>query len=101
MKTRIISSPSERLISIHKIDCLARNYLFEFAETTNFFIYAHFVNINAKFILIRNEKDKSLKILRNFKLKTLSKSVYINAFKINSCMSNLALRTSKQEHKTA
>ena len=80
IKTNLIASYSEKLISIHKICVSDRDYFFESIETVNFFIYAHMMNTKTNFILIRNKCNKILKIFRNFKLEKIMKLKYTNVF---------------------
>ena len=98
-KIKIIASNSEQLIFIHKIFASDRNYLFESSQTANVSVYAHMLDNDINSILIRNNCDRSIKISRNFKLSMLSESYYINAFQIDTNMSELALKTFKFEHK--
>lgn len=44
-KISLISSYFERLIFMYRIFVLDRDYLFESIDLTNFFIYAHMINI--------------------------------------------------------
>ena len=99
-KVKIVSSNFKCLVSIHRISASIREYLFEPSDSTNFSIYAHLMNDEINFVLIRNNSNKSLKILRNFRLNTLIQSAYINAFQVEN-MSNMTLRNSKSEHKTS
>lgn len=71
------------LIFIHKIFLSNREYFFESIKTVKFFIYAHLINIEINFILVRNDCDKTLKIHKNFKLDKIMKSEYTNAFQMN------------------
>ena len=93
-----ISFHSEQTIVIHKIFLFDRHYIFESTET-NFSIYLHVVNITINVVLIRNEKDKIVKISRNFRLEKLMKLDYSNAFLINHDLFDLVIRNSKSQHK--
>ena len=79
-KVNLISSYFEKWIFIHRIFVSDCDHLFESIDLINFFIYAHLINIQTNFILIRNNCDKTFKIFRNFKLDKIIKSEYINAF---------------------
>lgn len=77
----IISFKSEYLISIHNISSLSnKKFLFQSLKTTNFFIYAHILDSNTSFILIRNEQNQIIKTSRNFPLKSITKFDYFNAY---------------------
>ena len=99
IKIKIISSNFKCFISIHRIFASIREYLFKLSDSTNFSIYAHLMNNEINFVLIQNNSNKFLKILRNFRLNTLTQSTYINAFQIKN-MSNMILKNFKSEHKT-
>lgn len=77
---------------------LERDYFFESIETANFSIYAHLMNIKTNFVLIRNNFDRTLKMIKNFKFDRFSKSDYTNAFQIDIEIFDLILKTSKLEH---
>ena len=94
-----ISANSEIAISIHKITILDRDYMFESKELINLSIYAHIIDSNTTTILIRNENDKSIRILRNFRLKNLIELDYSNVLQMSTKHSNLALRILKFTHK--
>ena len=80
LKAVTMSSKSECLISIHHMFSLSdKDFLFESVEIT-LIIYAHLMNLKTSFILIRNDRIQSMKILRNFRLKTIKKFDYSNAY---------------------
>ena len=102
LKAVTVLSKFECLISIHHMFSLSdRDFFFESVETT-LIIYAHLMNLKTSFILIRNDRIQFMKILRNFRLKTIKKFDYSNAYQVDSLdVSELALRHSKFEHKNA
>ena len=84
IKTFTIFSNVESLISIRqKIFLSNRNFLFELIDT-NLFIYAHVINLKTFFILIRNNSDQIIKTFKNFRLKTVMKFDYSNAYQADS-----------------
>ena len=72
LKTTTIFVEIECVLQIHNTVLSERNYLFEAITKVNFFIYAHMINSQIKFILIRNKDKSILRISRNFRLKTLN-----------------------------
>ena len=101
IKANLIAFYSKKLISIHKICVSDRDYFFESIETINFFIYVHMMNTKTNFILICNECNKILKILRNFKLEKIMKFKYINVFQIDIAISDMTIKHSKTNHQTS
>ena len=101
IKTFVIPPKSECLMSVHVMISLSeRDFLFEFSKTSNLFIYAHVVDSITSSILIRNDDEQFMKISRNFRLETLMKLDYINAYQANSeDVSDLAIRHFKSKHK--
>ena len=99
-KTRIISFHVEISILIHKILLFERDYLFESAET-NFFIYSYIVDTITNVILVRNNDNRLIRILKNCRLNKLIELKHFNALLIDFDSSNLAIRRSKSEHKNS
>lgn len=99
LKITTIFFEIEYVLRIHNITLSERDYLCESTTSANFFVYAHVINSDTKFILIRNENNFPVKISRNFWLKTLSKMKYFNVYLINANNSNLVIRSSKTNHK--
>ena len=100
-KTLIISFKSECLISIHAMIFFSnRDFLFEFKKTSNLITYVHLMNLSSFFILIRNERKQVVKILRNFRLNTLTKFDYSNVYQAYSKnVFDLIIRHFKLTHK--
>ena len=70
----------ECLISIHHISFLFdKDFFFELVET-GLIIYAHLVNLKTFFILILNNRDQSMKIIRNFRIKTIKEFDSLNVY---------------------
>ena len=102
LKAVTVFSKSECLISIHHMFFLFdRDFFFESVETI-LIIYAHLMNLKTFFILIRNDRIQSMKILRNFRLRTIKEFDYSNAYQVDSLnVAELIFRHSKFEHKNA
>ena len=100
IKIELISAHTEKLISIHKIFLANQNYFFESANSINFFIYAHLIDIKTNFILIRNDNNKAFRILKNFKLSKIVESEYVNAFQVDTTVSEFAIKSSKSDHQS-
>ena len=102
LKAITIFSRFKCLVSIHHMFSLFnRDFLFESVEI-NLTIYTHLVNLKTSFILIRNDRIQSMKIFKNFRLRTIKEFDYSNAYQVDSLnVSELALRHSKFEHKNA
>ena len=95
----VISSRSKFTISIHKITTSERNYMFESKKIKNISVYAHVMNVDTSSILVRNEKDKSIRISRNFRLSNLIELEYLNVLQVNTEHADLILKISKSIHK--
>ena len=98
IKFCIVSSRTEISISIHRISLSDRDYFFELTKA-NFSIYCHIVDTITNVVLVRNDKNKIVKILRNFRLNKFVEFEHFNAFYVNSELSNLVIRRLKSEHK--
>ena len=75
-KIVIISSHIEMIISIHNVNLFVFcDFLFE-SKNTILIMYVHFIDVNIIAILIRNDKNISIKISRNYRLniKTLNEN---------------------------
>ena len=101
LKAFMISSKSKCLISVHNIVSLSnRDFLFESWETINLFIYAHILDFETSFILIRNDQNRVIKISRNFRLSTITELDYFSAYQADSeNVLKLAIRHFKLTHK--
>ena len=100
LKTTTVFFEIECVLRIHNITLPKRDYLFESTTSANFFVYAHVINSNTKFPLIRNEINFFVTISRYFPLKTLNEMNYFNFYLINANNSNFAIRFLKANHKT-
>ena len=100
IKIELISAHTEKLISIYKIFLANQNYFFESANSINFFIYAYLIDIKTNFISIRNDNNKALRISKNFKLSKIVESEYVNAFQVDTTVSELAIRSSKSDYQS-
>jgi hypothetical protein len=79
----IISSYSMTIISIYRSNLSSnRNFLFESADLI-IFMYAHTLNDFINDVMIKNEFSKSIKILRNARLETITKILYLNVFHVD------------------
>ena len=94
----IVSSRTEISISIHRISLSDRDYFFELTKA-NFSIYCHIVDTITNVVLIRNDKNKTVKISKNFRLNKFVELEHFNAFHVNSESSNFVIRRLKSEHK--
>ena len=101
LKAFMISSKSKCLISVHNIVSLSnRDFLFEFWETVNLFIYAHIFDFETSFILIRNDQNRVIKVSRNFRLSTITELDYFSAYQADSeNVLKLAIKHFKSTHK--
>ena len=83
-KIIVVSSYFEITFSIHYITIsIEKNYFFESNEF-NFVLYAHFVDVNFKHILIRNDNAQIVHIFRNCRMKRMTKINFFNAFQIHA-----------------
>ena len=81
LKAFMISSKSKCLILMYNIVSLSdRDFLFESKKTINLFIYAHILDFETSFILVRNDQNHVMKISRNFRLNTITELDYFNAY---------------------
>lgn len=94
-KATIVCFKIECFVEIYNIILFDQNYLFE-SNTTNFSIYAHVINSNKKFILMCNERNRAIKISRNFRLNLLIDMNYFNAYVIDFALSDFVIKLSKK-----
>lgn len=79
-KTIDVSLRSKMTISIHYIVIsIDRNFLFE-SNNTNLSLYAHIINVKITSILIKNDNDKTIYVLRNCRLDRIFEFDFSNAF---------------------
>ena len=83
-KITVISSQSEVAISIHHAFFSAsKDFLFESIDDINLTLYAHLVNASTSTILIRNDRNQTIQIFRNFRLDRITELNFSNVFQIN------------------
>ena len=102
-KIIMILSQFEMIIIIHHTTLFAsRDFLFEFANDINFTLYAHLVNVFTFAILVRNDKNQSIQIFRNFRLNRISEFDFLNVFQIDiekiDQVKHLTIKKSKFTH---
>ena len=84
-KTIIVSSYNEITISINYVNLLnTRNFLFELNNNINLSIYVYLINASITLIIIRNDKNLSIMIFKNTRLKRTIEIDFSNAFYINN-----------------
>ena len=102
-KTAIISSYSKITISINHLTLLTiKNFLFELNNDLNVFIYVYLIDVFIVAVLIRNDKNVSIKIFRNFRLDQVFEIDYSNTFHIKNVFEkirNLIVKRPKFTHK--
>ena len=71
------------IVSINHINfSISRNFFFESTNDLNIFIYVHVIDVFTISIIVRNDKNVSIKISRNFRLKRIFEIDFSNAFYI-------------------
>ena len=83
-KIIVLSSRTQLIVVVHDFfdDLLFdRDFLFE-SDDNEFIFYAHLVDFFIKIILITNNTNQTIKILRNYRLKKLVKLDYFHVFQI-------------------
>ena len=102
-KTIIVSSHTKMTISINHFSLsIIKNFFFESNNDLSIFMYVHIIDVDINVIIIRNVKNVSIKILKNYRLNRISKIDFLNAFHIdnvNEKMRDLTLKHSKITHK--
>lgn len=68
-------------------------------NNVNFNLYVHVINHETTKILIRNDKNKFMKISRNFRLKQVIKINFSNIYQINKKVMNLTKKKIKILHR--
>ena len=83
-KITIISSHVELIVVVHHIELtITRNFLFESNDNFNLIMYAHLVDAFIKFIIVRNDKEFSIMIFRNFRLNKIFEIDFSSDFHID------------------
>ena len=103
-KITVISSQFEIAIFIHHVSfSISKNFLFESIDDINFILYVHLVNASISVILIRNERNQTIQISRNFRLDRITKLNFSNVFQISienvDNAKHLTIKKSKFTHK--
>ena len=89
------------IISVHNVNLfVSRDFLFE-SKNTKLIMYAHLVDVSTIAILIRNDKNISVKISRNYRLNRVFELDFSNVFHIDNSddVRHLAIKKSKTSHK--
>ena len=80
-KIIIVSFRSKITIFIHYVALsIIKNFLFESADNVNFTLYVYFVDISTFVVIIRNNRNQSIQISRNFRLEQITKLNFFNVF---------------------
>ena len=83
-KITVISLQFEMTVVIHHTTLFAnRDFLFEFANDINFTLYVHLVDVFTFAVFVRNDRDQTIQISRNFRLDRISKFDFFNVFQID------------------
>ena len=61
-KSQSILSHSKMIVSIYNVKTFERDYIFEFEQIANLFIYVHIIDTDIKTILIQNDNDGTIQI---------------------------------------
>ena len=82
-KTIVVSSHAELTISIHNVNLSKnRNFLFESDDDIELNIYVYMINAIITIILIRNDKNVSIKISKNYRFEHVIEIDFFNVFHI-------------------
>ena len=77
----IIFSHIQLTISIHYINLLNQNFFFE-PDQLNLTLYTHFINSSLYIILIKNNSNQHIKILKNLRFNIIQKVDFDNCYHI-------------------
>jgi len=96
-KTTIISFYIKTSIEIYHLTIFKnRDYLFKLKELSYVTIYVYMINIVIKIVMIRNDFNNFVQILRNCCLKKIIKLKYLNVFYVkNVKLRDLVIKKSK------
>ena len=82
-KIIVVSSHAELTIFIHNVNLSkSRNFLFESNDDIELNMYVHMINAIITIILIRNDKNVSIKIFKNYRLEHVTEIDFLNIFHI-------------------
>ena len=102
-KITIISSHVEMIVVVHHVELsTTRDFLFESNDSLNFILYAYLVDASIKSIVVRNDREFSIMISRNFRLDRVFEIDFSNDFHIdidNDDVKYLIVKKSKFTHK--
>ena len=83
LKIIVVSSHAELTISIHNVNLSTnRNFLFESNDDIELNMYAHLIDVIITIILIRNDKNLSIKMFKNYRLEHVIEIDFSNVFHI-------------------
>ena len=101
-KTTIVFSHSKMIVSVNHINfSISKNFLFESTNDLNIFMYVHVIDASTISIIVRNDKNVSIKISRNFRLKRMFEIDFSNVFHIfsNENVKHLIVKSIKFIHR--
>ena len=83
-KITVISSHVEMIVVVHHAELsITKNFLFESNDNLNFILYAHLVDASTKSIIVRNDREFSVMIFRNFRLDKIFEIDFLSDFHID------------------
>ena len=83
-KITIISSYVEMIVVVHHVELsTTKDFLFESNDNLNFILYAHLIDAFIKFIVVRNDREFSIMISRNFRLDRIFEIDFFSDFYID------------------
>lgn len=94
--TIIFSFCSQFCAKIHHFNFFENKDFFFESKNVNFGLYAHVIKIKISNVLLRNDENKTIKILRNFRLSRIVKLDYSNVYQMIENVLNLIVRQIKQ-----
>ena len=78
-----------------------RDFLFEFTDQLNLTLYAHLINVETRNILMCNDFEKTIHLLRNCRVDCMIKVDFLNIFQMKSKIYDLIMKASKIQHKSS
>ena len=100
-KIIVVFSHSKMIISINHIDLfVTRNFFFKLNDHFNLSIYVHLIDSSITSIIIRNDKNLLIMILKNMRLKRTIEIDFFNVFYIENKnnVKHLIVKKSKFAH---
>ena len=103
-KIIVVSSHAAMIVAVHHADLsITRDFLFESNDDLNFIMYVHLIDVDIKCVLIRNDKNVSIMIFRNYRLDRIFELNFSNVFHIDSYVdddvTHLTIKKLKTIHK--